>query len=125
MKLFSKFWKSSKKPSKQRKYRYNAPLHIRRKLVSVNLSKELQKKYDRRNIPVKTGDKVKVMRGEFRGVTGAIKSVDLKKLKVSVNGIEKTKRDGTKIFPKVDPSNLIITDLNLEDKKRLKEKKNG
>ncbi|MCW1309534.1 MAG: 60S ribosomal protein L26, partial [Candidatus Nanoarchaeia archaeon] len=38
MKYWSKKWKSSKKPSKQRKYRYNAPLHIRRKFLSVNLS---------------------------------------------------------------------------------------
>ena len=40
-KIFSKHWKSSKQPRKQRKYRAKAPLHIKRKLLNVNLSKEL------------------------------------------------------------------------------------
>src|SRR3989338_176397 len=42
---FSTKWKESKQPRKQRKYRANAPLHLRKKFVNVNLSKELRKKY--------------------------------------------------------------------------------
>ena len=44
MKEFSKSWVSSKKPGKQRKYRINAPLNIKRKFLSVHLSKELREK---------------------------------------------------------------------------------
>ncbi|HID17194.1 TPA: 50S ribosomal protein L24, partial [Candidatus Bathyarchaeota archaeon] len=43
----------SSKPSKQRKAFYNAPAHLRRKLVSAPLSKELREKYGVRAIPVR------------------------------------------------------------------------
>ena len=61
-KKFSTSWKASKRPGKQRKYSANAPLHLKKKFVSVNLSKELRKKYEKRNIPVKKGDMVKIMK---------------------------------------------------------------
>ncbi|MCX8146984.1 MAG: 50S ribosomal protein L24 [Candidatus Woesearchaeota archaeon] len=118
MRRFSKSWKSSKNPRKQRKYRRNAPLHIRHRMVSAHLSKELRQKYGRRSFPLRKGDKVKVMVGKFRGQTGTIDRIDLKELKVYISGIEIIKKDGTKIVPKVDPSNLMITDFNLSDKKR-------
>ena len=44
-----KNWKSSKQPRKQRKYRRNAPLHIRNKMMRAPLSKELRDKYKIRN----------------------------------------------------------------------------
>ena len=119
-KKFSKSWKSSKKPSKQRKYRYNAPLHIKHKFMSAHLSKELMKKYSKRNIPIRKGDRVKIMRGQFKKKTGEITKVNLKKLKVYVDNIFVTKRDGTKAFYPLPPSNLLITELKLEDKQRKK-----
>ena len=61
---FSKKWKSSKQPRKQRKYRAEAPLHVKHKLVSANLSKELRKKYGRRSFPLRKGDTVLVKREE-------------------------------------------------------------
>jgi len=54
-KKFSNSWKASKQVRKQRKFRYNAPLHIKHKFLSAHLSKELMKKYGTRNIPVKKG----------------------------------------------------------------------
>ena len=48
-KKYSNSWKGSKQPRKQRKYRANAPLHTRHKMASANLSKELRKKYSKRN----------------------------------------------------------------------------
>ena len=42
MRAFSSSWKGSKKPSKQRKYRYGAPLHVRRRFLSVHLTNELK-----------------------------------------------------------------------------------
>ena len=93
MKTFSKYWKASRKPKKQRKYQYNAPLHIRNKLVSSRLSKELAKKYGARNITLKKGDKVKIMRGQFSGKTGKVSRVDLKKASIFIEGIEQMKID--------------------------------
>ena len=119
-KKFTKSWKSSTQPRKQRKYRYNAPLHVKNKFMSSHLSKELKTKYKKRNITVRKGDSVKILRGQFKGKTGKIDRVDLKKTKTYITGIELTKKDGTKAFYPIHPSNLIITELNLDDKKRLK-----
>ena len=120
MKKFSKHWKGSKKPKKQRKYIYNAPLHIRSKLISTNLSKELRKKYGMRNISVRKGDKVKIVRGQFKNKVGKIERVDLGKLRAYVEGIEMIRKDGTKSLFPIHPSNLMIIEMNLDDKKRLK-----
>ncbi len=117
-KEFSKHWKSSKQPRKQRKYLANAPLHIRKKFISVNLSKELRKKYKKRNIPVKKGDIVKVMRGKFKKKQGKIIEVKLKLSKIIIEGIQVKKQDGSKINVKLQPSNLQLIELNLEDRKR-------
>ena len=115
---FSKHWKASKQPRKQRKYRANAPLHVRHKMVSANLNKDLRKKYGKRSFPLRKEDDVKIMRGEFKNKTGKIASVDLKRLRVSIEAIQKTKKDGTKVNVWFNPSNLQIKELNLDDKKR-------
>ena len=115
---FSKNWKASKQPRKQRKYLANAAIHIKRKLLGANLSKDLRKKYGKRNIALKKGDKVKVLRGKFKGKTGKIIKIDIKMLRVFVEGMQIKKQDGSKIDVKIAPSNLQIIDLNTEDRKR-------
>ena len=116
---FSKHWISSSQVRKQRKYRANAPLHILRKLLSSSLSKELRTKYGTRNTNIRKGDEVLIMRGRFKGKTGKIASVDLKKQRVSIEGIQNKKKDGTKINVYFNTSNLQIKTLS-GDKKRLK-----
>jgi len=115
---FSSSWIKSKQPRKQRKYRYNAPLHIKQKFVSVHLSKELRKKYSKRNINLRKGDSVKVARGQFKNKTGKVDEVSVKKTSVYINGIEIVKKDGTKARYPINPSNLIITDIDMDDKMR-------
>ncbi len=117
---FSTKWKASKQPRKQRKYIANAPLHILHKFLSANLSKDLRKKYNKRNFPLRKNDKVKIMRGEFKNKTGKVSLVDIKKTRVAIEGIQRTKKDGSKVNIRFKPSNLQIQELNLEDKKRLK-----
>lgn len=109
---------TSKKPRKQRKWKENAPLHRRQKMVNSSLTKELRKKYGRRNIQVRKGDKVRVMRGEFKGDTGEVIRVSLKDYKVYVEGVTIKKADGTDIERSLDPSNLMIMELFTEDKER-------
>lgn len=118
MKKWSKNWVSSKKPRKQRKYRYNAPLHVKRKFLGAHLSKELGQKYNKRSITLVEGDKVKIARGQFSGHIGKVDRVDTKKTRVIISGIEIQKKDGSKTIYPIHPSNVIITELNLEDKKR-------
>ena len=117
-KEFSKKWKASKQPRKQRKYLANAPLNIRKKMVSANLSKELRNKYGKRNIPLKKDDTVQVMRGKFKKHKGKIIKIDLKLSKVAIEGVQVKKQDGSKVDVKLQPSNLRIVELNLDDKKR-------
>ena len=118
MKKFSADWKSSTKRSKQRKYRFNAPLHIKQKLVHSHLSKDLRAKYGKRNASVRKGDKVKIMRGQFKKHEGKVERLDVKKSLVFVSGVELTKKDGTKKLLPSHPSNLMIIELNLDDKTR-------
>ena len=117
-KKFSTRWKSSKQPRKQRKYIANAPLHIKMKLTGVNLSKELRKKYQKRSVPLRKKDTVKIMRGKFKGKKGKVIKVLLKTQKVEVEGIQIKKQDGSKVNIKLRPSNFQIIELNVEDKKR-------
>lgn len=119
-KKFSKAWNSSKQPRKQRKYIANAPLHLKSKLLSVNLSKELRAKYSKRNIRIRKGDTVKVMRGKFTKKSGNVNKVDIRKNKIYVESINLVKKDGTKVFYPLNPTNLQITQLVIDDKIRKK-----
>lgn len=109
---------ASKQPRKQRKIRFNAPLHSRQKFMGARLSPELSQKYNTRSAPVIVGDTVSVMRGDFAGVSGRVESVDLKRMKITVQGVIVTKVDGTEVLRPISPSNVRITKLELKDKKR-------
>lgn len=119
MKHFSNAWISSTKPNKQRKYRFNAPLHIKGNFLNAHLSKELRQKYKRRALRVRMGDKVRIMRGQFRKSEGKVEEVDLKNSKIFIAKIEHTKRDGTKARYPIEPSNVMIVELHTDDKKRM------
>lgn len=121
-KNFSTKWKASKQPRKQRKYVAKAPLHTKRKFMSVNLAKPLRKTNGKRNKVVRKGDVVKVMRGKFKKIQGKVLEVDVKRQKVFVDGIQTKKMDGAKVTVPLKPSNLQIIELGLEDKKRIKNK---
>jgi len=110
----------SKKPKKQRKFLFTAPLHLRRKFMSAHLSKELREKYKTRSFPLRKDDEVEIMVGKFVGKTGKISKVDLKEYKVYIDGIKVKRTDGTTRLKAIDPSNLKILKLNITDKKRIK-----
>ncbi len=110
----------SRKPGKQRKALYNAPLHVKHKMLAAHLSKELRQQYGFRSLPVRKGDTVMVIRGDHKGRTGKVARVDTSKMRVYIEGITGEKMDGTKYFIPIHPSNLIITKLDLSDKARRK-----
>lgn len=115
---WSRTWKSSVQPRKQRKYVANAPLHIKRKFSRSHLSKELMKKHKTRSVLPVSGDTAKIVRGSYKGKQGKIEKVDVKNSRVYITGVEYMKKDGNTIKAPVNPSNIIITSLNLADKKR-------
>ena len=110
----------SKQPRKQRKALYNAPAHARGKHLSATLSKDLRADLGKRSLPLRSGDKVRVLRGDFKGHEGEVLSVDYGSYKVTIEDVTLSKPDGTAVFLPVDPSNLMIIDADTKDDRRIK-----
>lgn len=117
---WSPTWKSSKKPTKQRKYIKNAPLHVRSALLCSHLSKELAKKLNTRSLRVRKGDKVTVMRGQHKGKSGTVDRVEVQKARIYITGVDMPKRDGSRALYPIHPSKLLIKEI-ATDKRRLNE----
>lgn len=120
MRDWSSSWKGSIQPRKQRKYVANAPMHVRRKFVSVHLDKKLREQYKIRAFPVRKGDTVKILRGSRKGLQGKVASVSLSRGVVYIEGQTRESISGKKILVPFNPSNLMIIELKLDDKKREK-----
>lgn len=118
MTKFSTSFKASNKPSKQRLYGYNAPLHLQGKMLSAHLSKELRTKLKTRSMRVRVGDKVIVMIGQYKKKSGKVESTDVRGRKVYIAGIDRLRKDGSKAQYPFDPSNLVIIEM-ADDKRRL------
>ena len=88
--------------------------------MNSHISKYLIKKYSKRSIRIRKGDKVKIMAGRFSRHEGKVERIDLKKTRVYISGVETTKKDGTKKMLPVHPSNVMIMELSLDDKLRQK-----
>ena len=105
-------------PRKQRKQLYNAPLHKRYKIFSAPLSPDLEKSHGINTIPVRSGDTVRIMRGERKGLEGKVTGVDRTKYRIFIEGVTREKVDGTAMPVPIHPSKVMITNLNLDDKWR-------
>ena len=106
-------------PSKIRnKQIYQATNQFRGKQAGSHLSKQLRQKYGQRSVRILNGDTVKVIRGEFKGVDGKVVKVSTAKHTIAIEVINKQKRKGDKIDVYIDSSNVVITNLNMDDKWR-------
>lgn len=108
----------SNQPRKQRRARFQAALHEKKKFLRAMLSESLREKYGRRSALLRAGDTVKIMRGDRAGHEGKVTAIDLKNEKVIVEGITIAKADGTEKPRPLHASNLKITKLELKDKTR-------
>lgn len=106
------------KPSKQRKMIYDAPAHRLRRFLSAPLSDELRKNNERRSYPLRKGDTVKIVRGDFASVEGKINDIDTRRQRIFVEGVQREKTSGTTANVSVNSSKVVITKLNLDDKWR-------
>lgn len=91
-------------------------------MMASPLSRELRERnefYPRR-LTVRKGDVVLVRRGGFEGHEGKVLDVDLKSLKITIDGVVYQKADNTAIPKPIDPSNVEIIKLDLSDKRRKK-----
>jgi large subunit ribosomal protein L24 len=108
----------TKNPGKQRKMLFNAPAHIRHRLMTAPLSPELLGQRGVKALPVRKCDTVRVMRGDHKGFDGKVSRVDLANYRVYLEGLTREKVDGTTVFVALHPSKIMIRNLNLDDKLR-------
>ena len=108
------------KPTKMRNSMiYRATMQTRSKQLGSTLSKDLRKKYGKRSVRVVEGDNVTILRGEFKGVDGKVAKVSTEKSSVVIEGVKKEKTKGEKFDVYIHSSNLVVTSLNTEDKRRV------
>lgn len=112
--------KISAKPRKQRKRLFNSPLHRRNEIMSATLSSDLREKYGTRNLPVRKGDTVEIMRGDFAKHKGKVIDVDLRNYRVFIEKATTKRTDGSERYYPFHPSNLRIIKLDTTDEKRFK-----
>jgi large subunit ribosomal protein L24 len=67
---------------------------------------------------VKKGDLVRIMRGQFRDTEGKVVKVDYGNVRVYVESGTTTKADGKEVQIPLHPSNLRITQLELDDERK-------
>merc|ERR1712137_396219 len=114
---FNKLVSSSRR--KQHKRYHNAPSHIRRKLMSSALSKELRQKHGVRSLPVRKDDEVQVVRGHHKGNhIGKVVEVYRKKYVLHIDRIQKEKANGAQVYVGIHPSNVVIMKLKLDNSRR-------
>ncbi len=94
------------------------PLHLKKKLMNVALSKELRAQLKRRSMGLRKGDQVQIIKGKFKGAQGTVSSVDLKSMKIYVDAATVKKRNGAQVQVPLATSKLRITKLIATDKKR-------
>ena len=110
----------SKKPGKMRKAYFNAPYHVRHKFMNAPLSDALKAEYGIKRLPVRKGDTVLIVRGDFAGHEGKVVRVDRKRVGIFVEGATRRKTSGSTVLVPIHPSKVVITKLDLSDEYRRK-----
>lgn len=109
---FNKLVTSSRRKNRQR--HFSAPSHIRRKIMSAPLSKELRKKYGVRSIPIRKDDEVMVTRGHYKGQqTGKVLQCYRRKFAIHVERIQREKANGATVNVGLHPSKVSSSFLVL------------
>ena len=60
------------------------------------------------------------MRGKFKKKQGKVLEINVKRKRILVEGIQVKKMDGSKVGISQRASNLQVIELNMDDKKRIK-----
>nr|XP_036850961.1 60S ribosomal protein L26-like 1 isoform X2 [Manis javanica] len=100
--------------SKNHKRHFNAPSHVRRKIMSP-LSKELRQKYNVRSMPILKDDEVQVVRGHYKGQQiGKVVQVYRKKYVIYIERVQRETANSTTVHVGIHPSKVVITRLKLD-----------
>jgi len=113
------------KPSTVRKQQKNAPIHIRRRYISAPLSPNLKTQYGARTMPIIEEDTVTITKGDRKLTEGKVLRVNTKNSKVYIEGVTRTRLDGSTVQLPVRAENVMITKLKLDDdwRKKILERK--
>src|ERR671914_2020972 len=95
--------------------------HRRDASISAPLDNNLRQQYKLRSYRVIKGDTVRVMRGEYSGIEGKVESVSTSRGTLAIEGIQREKVRGGNVKVKIHASNVAISNLNLDDKRRQSE----
>jgi large subunit ribosomal protein L24 len=87
-------------------------------MLSARLSDDLAGRHKTRRIPLRSGDRVRIMRGEFAGLEGKVERVEYSTGRIFVEGMTREKAAGISSKLPVHSSKVLVTDLNLSDKWR-------
>merc|ERR1712141_725375 len=120
---FNKMVSSSRR--KQRCRHFNAPSHVRRKIMSSPLSKELRDKHGVRSMPIRKDDEVQVVRGHYKGQqVGKVVQVYRKKFVIHIERIQREKANGASVNVGIHPSKVVLVKLKMDkDRKAILERK--
>ncbi|CAO2608149.1 60S ribosomal protein L26 [Lemmus lemmus] len=102
--------------SKNHKWHFNAPSHIRRKIMSSP---------NVRSMPIRKDDDVQVVRGHYKGQQiGKVVQVYRKKYGIYIERVQREKANGTTVHVGIHPSKVVITRLKLDkERKKILERK--
>ncbi len=102
-------------PRRQRKALYTADLFERHRRMAVPLSRELRRRYGRRQLTVRKGDTVRILTGSYKGREERVAKVILRSYSVTLDNVTGKAADA-KLKPlNIRPSHLLLTKLNLSD----------
>ncbi|MDG6225712.1 MAG: 50S ribosomal protein L24 [Candidatus Thermoplasmatota archaeon] len=107
--------KVSSSPRKQHRSRAKAPFHRRGKEIKVHLDSSKYGNLPVSKLTVRKGDTVRILRGSRTGLEGKVSQVNIKSRKLSVEKALIRKSDNKEVPLWFDPSNLIITKIDLTD----------
>jgi len=110
--------KGTKKPSTTRRNMYNAPNHKKRRYLSAPLSPSLRVEYGTRSMPVIVNDTVNITKGDRKLAEGKVLRVDTKDRKIYIEGVTRTRLDGSTVQIPIRAENVMITRLHLDDEWR-------
>lgn len=96
----------------------HASKHELDKMLGAALADELREQYKKRTMRVVKGDSVMVVRGEYKGRRGKVEDVDTERGTLHIEGMQREKIRGGQVKVPIHSSNVKITALNLQDKRR-------
>ena len=102
-------------PRRQRRAVFTATTAERRRRMTVLLSRELRRRFGRRNVPVRKGDTVRVLSGSYAGREERVARISRRDYSVTLDNVTlKTAEEKLKPLA-LRPAHLVITRLNLAD----------